>query len=184
MWVAANVAANSRKAANRILTLRLSISSLHARNLSGPKATATLHQMLSGHTFLAFRVIPVDRAKPKKTCAIMAASFTSFRQLVNPFSIEVDLPTMIRHLPFVCVLAVAPYCADPAASTAARPRLATARRLKPAAAHHAPSARCPGCARVTVHGICPKGRRRRLINLTHAQSFDERTLRVWSHRST
>jgi hypothetical protein len=73
----------------------------------------------------------------------------------NPFSTEVDLPTMIRHLPFVCVLAVAPLVAQQATPPAQRPQPpVVANRPQPVAP---PAPVAPETPVVTVHGVCPEG---------------------------
>ena len=80
----------------------------------------------------------------------------------NPFSIEVDLPTMIRHLPFVCVLAVAPILMHAQAQQPARPPAqssqppAVANRPQPITP---PVPVAPDAPVVTVHGVCPEGQK-------------------------
>jgi hypothetical protein len=82
--------------------------------------------------------------------------------VVNPFSTEVDLPTMIRHLPFVCVLAVAPVLAQaqtqqqvpPSAQSAQPP--AVANRPQPVQPVAPVAADAPV---LTVHGVCPAGQK-------------------------
>ena len=70
------------------------------------------------------------------------------------------MPTMIRHLPFVCVLAVAPLFAQTqqpqqATPPAQRPQPpAVANRPQPVAP---PAPVAPETPVVTVHGICPEG---------------------------
>jgi len=89
----------------------------------------------------------------------MGASIKKFASR-NPFSAEVDLPTMIRHLPFVCVFTVASLFAQ-----AQQPQQATppAQRPQPPAVANrpqpvAPSAPvAPETPVVTVHGVCPEG---------------------------
>jgi len=89
----------------------------------------------------------------------MGASIKKFARR-NPFSTEVDLPKMIRHLPFMCVLAVAPLFAQaqqPQQTTppAQRPQPpAVATRPQPVAP---PAPVAPETPVVTVHGICPEG---------------------------
>jgi hypothetical protein len=78
----------------------------------------------------------------------------------NPFSTEVDLPKMIRHLPFVCVLAVGSLVAQ-----AQQPQQATppAQRPQPPAVVNRPQPVAPPAPVapetpvVTVHGVCPEG---------------------------
>ena len=96
-------------------------------------------------------------AKPKKTCAIMGHHSQDFASR-NPFSIEVDLPTMIRHLPFVCVLAAAQLLAQ-----AQQPPASPAQHSQPPAAANRPQPItppqpvAPDAPVVTVHGVCPEG---------------------------
>jgi hypothetical protein len=78
----------------------------------------------------------------------------------NPFSTEVDLPKMIRRLPFVCVLAVGSLVAQ-----AQQPQQATppAQRPQPPAVVNRPQPVAPPAPVapetpvVTVHGVCPEG---------------------------
>jgi hypothetical protein len=77
----------------------------------------------------------------------------------KPFSTEVDLSTMIRHLPFVCVLAVAPLLAQAQQQQVTSPAQgsqppAVANRPQPVAP---PAPVAPDTPVVTVHGVCPEG---------------------------
>jgi hypothetical protein len=72
---------------------------------------------------------------------------------------EVDLPTMIRHLQFVCVLAVAPLLAQPQAQpqqqvTPPSVPSAAGSRPQPVAP---PTPVAPDAPVLTVHGICSAG---------------------------
>ena len=91
----------------------------------------------------------------------MGASITKFAGR-NPFSKEVDLSTMIRHLQFVCVLAVAPLLAraqaqpqqGPPSVQSSQPSAAIANRPQPITP---PAPVAPDAPVLTVHGICPAG---------------------------
>lgn len=72
------------------------------------------------------------------------------------------MPTMIRHLPFVCVLAVAPILVHAQAQQPAAP---PAQSSQPPAAANRPqpitpaAPVAPDAPVVTVHGVCPEGQK-------------------------
>jgi hypothetical protein len=75
----------------------------------------------------------------------------------HPFSTEVDLPTMIRHLQFVCVLAVASLLAQ-----AQQPQVTPQGSQPPAAVGSRPQPVqpvAPDAPVLTVHGVCPAGQK-------------------------
>jgi hypothetical protein len=80
----------------------------------------------------------------------------------NPFSTEVDLPKMIRHLPFVCVLAVAPILVH---AQTHQPPAPPAQGSQPPAVANRPQPVTPAvpvapdAPVVTVHGVCPEGQK-------------------------
>jgi hypothetical protein len=92
----------------------------------------------------------------------MGALFTKFCQSLS-IPVEVDLLTMIRHLQFVCVLAVAPLLTQAQApqqqqamppTTQGTPPAATAGRPQPVQPPAPVAADAPV---LTVHGVCPAG---------------------------
>src|SRR4051812_14431340 len=95
----------------------------------------------------------------------MGALFTDFASR-NPISTEVDLPTMIRHLPFVCILAVAPILAQaqqpqqqvtpPSAQSSQPPAAMVGNKPQPVQPI-APVA--ADAAVLTVHGVCAAGQK-------------------------
>src|SRR5437763_16832119 len=84
-----------------------------------------------------------------------------FLPVVNHFNQRLVLPTMIRHLQFVCVLAVAPILAQaeqqqaPPSAQGSQPP-AVANRPQPITP---PAPVAPDTPVVTVRGVCPEGQK-------------------------
>ena len=88
-------------------------------------------------------------------------SFTWFLPVVIHFNQRLVLPTMIRHLQFVCVLAVAPLLTQALAqqqqvppAQGSQPPAAVGNRPQPL---QAPTPVAPDAPVITIHGICPAG---------------------------